>query len=643
MAFFMDPGAMFLGCLGPSEQKFLVTLIETAAKSGYTRFVEPCAGTFAMANLAVQNGFKPEQIETSDVNMMSTVLGYAITGQSLEPLEIHAQGFSDEELLDPATALYAQLYLRTSKNAGNDYFYQILTDLRLRREEHIESINRQIEVIKNLLGGMSYRPLDMWEHLKEVLDDPHALVIANPPTYFSGYEKFYDTQGKMTWKEPPYELFDPETGHQQFYDLCMDAKALVICYQEKRVGEAVGYTIYARSGTRADLNAYITTNREEEATALANGKKIKRPAESKLQPLDCSMLPRDYVIREDSKVQIIPIKSAEAQYYRELWTHNFVGSSATFNRALLIDGYVAGVFGISKMAADSVFVWYVMKVPHKTYRLGRLCYMLAQNRDFVDTLLDNIEQEKVTKMRTAMLTRYPENKEVRGIMKLVNRVEDKKNGYKLTYEAELVEGRTEQQTLGFKYILGGFTTPTDADLQKVKFRAKQETENDVKAGAIRIASDIIFWNTHLLDGSWDLDGSHRLDVTRGYQLGVAIVAMVAFAHNEVTDVLKVRSAYDLRTGSDVRAAIRSEFEADFWNTVYLDGKLLLDGNTTLEYRGGNKRLEASVTHHMGIKREDSDVSVQVITKTRNYWFFDGSNMLNGKKNLNSIYRKEYIQ
>ena len=73
------------------------------------------------------------------------------------------------------------------------------------------------------------------------------------------------------------------------------------------------------------------------------------------------MLPRDYEIREDSRVQVIPVKTAEAQYYRELWTHNFVGSSATFNRALLIDGYVAGVFGISKMASDSVFVWYVMK------------------------------------------------------------------------------------------------------------------------------------------------------------------------------------------------------------------------------------------------------------------------------------------
>ena len=202
--------------------------------------------------------------------------------------------------------------------------------------------------------------------------------------------------------------------------------------------------------------------------------------------------------------------------------------------------------------------------------------------------------------------------------------------------------------LGFKYILGGFTTPTDADLQKVKFRAKQETENDVKAGAIRIASDIIFWNTYLLDGSWDLDGSHRLDVTRGYQLGVAIVAMVACAYNKVADSMKVRSTYGLRSSSDARAAIRSEFEADFWNTVYLDGKLLLDGNAMLEYRGGNKRLEAAVTHHMGIEREDVDVEAQVITKTRNYWFLDGSNTLDGKKNLiqsiersiSNEYRKE---
>ena len=95
-----------MGCLGTVEQRYLVNLIKNAAKNGYTRFVEPCAGTFAMSNLAIQNGYKPEQIETSDVSMMSSVMGYAITGKPLDELEIHAQGFSDEELLDPAVALY---------------------------------------------------------------------------------------------------------------------------------------------------------------------------------------------------------------------------------------------------------------------------------------------------------------------------------------------------------------------------------------------------------------------------------------------------------------------------------------------------------------------------------------------------------
>ena len=361
-----------MGCLGTVEQRYLVNLIKNAAKNGYTRFVEPCAGTFAMSNLAIQNGYKPEQIETSDVSMMSSVMGYAITGKPLDELEIHAQGFSDEELLDPAVALYAQMYLRTSKTAGNEYFFNLLKDLRDRREEHIEHIRQSLENIKKEMYGMTYRPLDMWDHLDEVLDDPHTLVIANPPTYFSGYEKFYDTQGKMTWKEPEYKLFDPETGHVELFDRCMNANALVVCYQEKRTGEAVGEPIFARAGTRADLNSYITSNRGEEAAALAEGRKIKRPSESKLAPIACSMLPRDYEITEKSKVQIISIKAAEAQYYRQLWTHNFVGSSATFNRAVLIDGMVSGVFGISKMQATSLFIWYVMKVPHTTYRLGRL-------------------------------------------------------------------------------------------------------------------------------------------------------------------------------------------------------------------------------------------------------------------------------
>ena len=105
---FQNPGALFMGTLVSQEQKFLKPLLENARKAGYTRVVEPCAGAFAMSHLAVQAGFKGEQIEASDVAMFTSIMGYAIMGKTLEDLEIKAEGFTDEEMKDPATALFAQ-------------------------------------------------------------------------------------------------------------------------------------------------------------------------------------------------------------------------------------------------------------------------------------------------------------------------------------------------------------------------------------------------------------------------------------------------------------------------------------------------------------------------------------------------------
>lgn len=83
MPMFQNPGSFFVGgTLVPAEQKFLKVLLETAVKSGYNRFVEPCAGTFAMSHLAVQAGFKPSQIENSDVSMMTTIMGLRNHGET---------------------------------------------------------------------------------------------------------------------------------------------------------------------------------------------------------------------------------------------------------------------------------------------------------------------------------------------------------------------------------------------------------------------------------------------------------------------------------------------------------------------------------------------------------------------------------
>ena len=162
-------------------------------------------------------------------------------------------------------------------------------------------------------------------------------MVANPPTYAAGFEKWYDTGGRMTWKEPEYGIFDPKTGLNDLYDKMNDAKCLLMCYEETAPGLTAGHPVFARYGVRDGINVYLTTNRPDEATMLAEGKMITRPNEGKLEPLDCSILPRDYEITRKSKIQITQIERTAAQYYRKLWTHNFVGSSAPINMAVLID------------------------------------------------------------------------------------------------------------------------------------------------------------------------------------------------------------------------------------------------------------------------------------------------------------------
>lgn len=457
MAMFQNPGTFFVGgTLTPVEQRFIAVLLKNAHKQGYTRFVEPCAGAFAMSHIAAQCGYKPSEIEASDVSMFTSIMGYAITGQSLEELEIRADGFTNEELLDPAVALYAWKYLKATRNAGREYGYELMVDLEARREYYIDSLRAQLDRAKQLLHGMSYCPLDMWKHLEECYDDPHCIVIANPPTYTAGFEKWYDTGGRMTWKEPEYGIFDPKTGLTELYDKMSDAKCLLMCYEENAPGLTAGHPVFARYGVRDGINVYLTTNRPYEATMLAEGKMITRPNEGKLEPLDCSILPRDYEITRKSKIQITQIERTAAQYYRKLWTHNFVGSAAPINMAVLIDGKLAGVFGLDKSAltmgafgtqvSDAVFLMYGMTVPHKTYRLGRLLQMLTQNKALIMSICTDLEKEKAKTLKTVQMTKYPESKEMRGLMELTKKVPDKKMGWRLTYESPLYD-RTNEETL----------------------------------------------------------------------------------------------------------------------------------------------------------------------------------------------------
>lgn len=447
------PGAIFVGQVAPKQQAFIKQIMSNALRQGFTRIVEPCCGAFAMSHLAVQAGFRPEQIEASDVTLFSSLYGYAIMEKPLDDLEISIEGLADAERGDYAAIMYRLIYSRIRREAGSDYFYAMLRDLELNRDTHVAAFQKYIDRARGLLHGLTYRPLDLFDHIAEVRDDPKTLIVINPPTYKAGYEKWFNYGEQVKWKEPKYGIFDPETDIQRLmHDVMGESQALILCYEETTAGKTAGSPIFARHGSRAGLNVYTTTNHEAQAVALAEGRAIIRANEDRVEKLECSIMPSDYAITEATVIGVKPITASVARYYRNLWTHNFQGGGGMvdIDLGLFADGLLVGVMGVGlqapmSSATDLMFLIYGITPQHQWLRLHRLMVMLSLSREFLSGFVPEQKLRGYTQLSTTMLTKYPESKEMRGLMKLR---EKKKGplGFTLKYRADLND-KSESQVL----------------------------------------------------------------------------------------------------------------------------------------------------------------------------------------------------
>lgn len=113
MAGFNSPSILFLNTWDKPERDWNGNLFRQALASGYTRYVELYAGAFANCMVAVENGWKPEQIEACDVWAYTAALGYAYSGTPLTEMRATVDGspvsLSGNAADDAATVIMAQL------------------------------------------------------------------------------------------------------------------------------------------------------------------------------------------------------------------------------------------------------------------------------------------------------------------------------------------------------------------------------------------------------------------------------------------------------------------------------------------------------------------------------------------------------
>jgi hypothetical protein len=453
-----QPGMLFIGTIRDQERKYIKKFIGAARQKNYTDIVEPCCGSFAMSRIAVEAGYAQDHIDASDVSLFSAVFGRAITGKPLDDLEIRFKGFEGEDFSKPEAVLWAQNILRNASLGSSYYLSQIIQDLYDRKDFHQGRIRESIEYFQKLIGKIRFRELDMFDHIREYLENPNAIILL-APTYKGGYEKWFYAGDSLVWKEPHYNLFDPENGLEQvMVDMCGNAKCLVICYEENKAGQCAGYPLFCRNNSRAGVNAYLTTNDPDRAAYVLGEKNATRKPEIEMTPLKYPIIPEEYEFTETSEIRVYEISNANSVYYRRLWTHNFSGSSTgSHNYAVVVDGYLCGVFGYNEMM-ESLFAeiyegkmgtWisYSICAPLRKYRILRLNTLVSLCRCVFENGQTEIIKARTDGIFTTMLTKHPVSMIHRGIMKLIKREPAKPCGFKLVYFAEILD-KTPQEVFG---------------------------------------------------------------------------------------------------------------------------------------------------------------------------------------------------
>ncbi len=448
---FLSPGILFLSTWDQAERDYMLAVSSALRRRGdFHTVIEPCAGAYVMPRVHRMAGWPAESMEMSDVCLFTSVLGCVCSGTPLSSLEVRVDGellpLTGSVVDDGAIVLYEQLRLRMAAKPKVAYWNEMRRDIDLRRDAYVEQVRSRLAENAETFRGSRYSVEDMWRHMRRYADDPGVVISINPPTYKGGFERFYDTKGRLTWAEPEYEVFDAAVHQYEIAEEARGWKALLLCQQQCEPGRAAGHVVHARDLSRGQI-VVVWTNRPDDVTEAAGVSAVTRVmGETSTKP-DMPIVEQDVDVEAAKEAWVVKIKPSEARYLKELWMHKLDFKNAGTDFAVVVDGSVVGIAGYDLSAIykpyqehmrDAVIMTYAVGAPH-AQRLTRLVTTVAMSRAVVDAVAESWAAAQASRVVTVEYTKYHEAKGLRGIMSLLSREKDKKYGQKLIYGSPLVE------------------------------------------------------------------------------------------------------------------------------------------------------------------------------------------------------------
>ncbi|KUK98886.1 MAG: hypothetical protein XE08_0356 [Parcubacteria bacterium 32_520] len=135
---------IFLGNTPSNQRKFATKLFKYLVED-YPKLIIPACGQFSLAKCAIEGGYKPENIYSSDISLFSSLLGYYYSGKSIWEIDFTLKDkyFEKVKKLKTETEQIAYIFLLMKKS-------QLYDDINVLKDLYDEIHNIDLKIASGI-------------------------------------------------------------------------------------------------------------------------------------------------------------------------------------------------------------------------------------------------------------------------------------------------------------------------------------------------------------------------------------------------------------------------------------------------------------------------------------------------------------
>ena len=432
-------GKIFLGNT-PSDQRAYLSYLISKIKNGYQKYIVPCVGQFAIPKILIENGIKSEQIYCSDIGMFTSLIGYFYSGKNIKDMPIKIEQNYENDIEALCDIIYK---IKISQiNPKNYYMEQVLLEIKQNEEKYKKDIDESLKKAKCVFDGIHYNIMDM----RSVLIDEYTeedLIIINPPAFSKGYTRMFPIPEGITYNVHVDE-WNLKKEFKNVYQDTEKKKGTYIWYKYKEldfINERDA--LFAKEYTKDRFDYWVSPSAEKLKNSYLKQKKYE-----KNKMFRYKIIPKNYVIKETSKISVIKASEEDALYLRDLWAHKMGTTKAEQYTLISIDKYAWGIVGfhtseIRKLVSDEIFEVFGFNADLENHKnSNRLLMMIIMSREFADILKAMAKTNRffeINNFKTTCISKYRKVKTNNGLLNIRDREQMKNGMYKIVYTSPIYE------------------------------------------------------------------------------------------------------------------------------------------------------------------------------------------------------------